>query len=387
MKQAKRILIVDDEAGIRRILQVSFEKAGYEVAIAEDAAQALVALSEVEFDVVLTDVTMPGMNGYELLREVRMVSQARVIIMTAFGTIPQAVQAIREGAFEFVTKPFDLENLKKVVHAAILDKPVRTEAAPFVGEPFVYASEAMQDVFVTARQVAKSRATVLITGESGVGKEVVANAIHFGSPRAANPFVAVSCAALPDALLESELFGHEKGAFTGADTQKVGRFELAQQGTLFLDEIGEIPMLTQVKLLRVLQERSIERLGSATPQAIDVRLITATNRDLSAEVEAGNFRLDLLYRLQVVEIQIPPLRARLEDVKPLARHFLKKFCAENARSPLDIESGALDALLAYSWPGNVRELENTIERAVVLADEDETTLRLSHWPQALRRAA
>lgn len=390
MKNEKRLLIVDDEAGIRRILQVAFEKSGYIVDVAENGEGAIELALQRKHDCVLTDVTMPGMNGYQLLRELgSRCPGTRVIVMTAFGTIPQAVQAIRDGAYEFVTKPFDLDNLKKVVGAAFADQGSRPASfvAPSVASGFVFASAAMAEVFETAKQVAKSRATVLITGESGVGKEVIANTIHQNSPRANHPYVAVSCAALPDALLESELFGHERGAFTGADVAKAGRFELANEGTLFLDEIGEIPMMTQVKLLRALQERSVERLGSATPVPVDVRLITATNRDLQAEVDRGTFRLDLLYRLQVVEINVPPLRERTEDIEPLAKHFISKFCRENGRPMMHMSDDGLEELCRFNWPGNVRELENTIERAVVLSAESETTLYPHHWPKSVRKAA
>jgi transcriptional regulator with PAS, ATPase and Fis domain len=245
----------------------------------------------------------------------------------------------------------------------------------------------MREVLATIEQVADSRATILVTGESGTGKEVVARLIHDLSTRASAPYVALSCAALPETLLESELFGYVKGAFTGADTDKPGRFETAQGGTLFLDEIGDIPAATQVKLLRVLQEREIERLGSTRPTPIDVRLVTATNRDLGEAVEDGSFRLDLLYRLQVVEILLPPLRDRKEDVMPLAEHFLARFSAENGRRLTRVSDGALTALLAYAWPGNVRELENTMERAVVLAAREDEVLAVDHLPKHIKTAA
>lgn len=245
----------------------------------------------------------------------------------------------------------------------------------------------MLEISETLRQVADSRATVLITGESGTGKEVAARLIHEYSPRSDQNFVAISCAALPETLLESELFGHEKGAFTGADSAKPGRFELADKGTFFLDEVGDIPMPTQIKLLRVLQEREFERLGATQPTKVDVRLVTATNRDLQQAVDEGIFRLDLLYRLQVVEIQLPPLRKRLEDIKPLAEHFLAKYSAENGRSLASLSHDAFEAMIAYGWPGNIRELENTMERATVMAQPDEEEVLPKHLPTKLRPAA
>ena len=388
-----RILIVDDEPNIRRILQVAFEKLNYETCLAENVEAALTILAESTFDAVLTDVTMPGKSGYELLVEVRRLwPNLPVVIMTAYGTIPQAVQAVRGGAFEYVTKPFDLESLKKVVEAAVRSKPACASASsakntslPPMG--IIAESPVMLEVVETIRQVADSRATVLISGESGVGKEMVAKMIHEYSPRAAKNFVAISCAALPDTLLESELFGYEKGAFTGANGSKIGRFELASEGTLFLDEIGEIPHSIQVKLLRVLQERQFERLGATKPTKVDVRLVTATNKDLQTEVELGNFRLDLLYRLQVVELRVPPLRERVEDIKPLARFFLNKFGAENGRDALDIDPTALAILQSYKWPGNVRELENTMERATVLSSKIEQFLSPKLLPTSMVRAA
>ncbi len=394
MSKKPQILIVDDELNIRRILQMAFEKAGYDAVTAEDGRTALMELEKQRFDAVITDVTMPGMTGYELQRLINEAApEIPVIIMTAFGTIPQAVAAIRNGAFEYITKPFDLEHLKKVVASAVDQgnepkKQVRKAKKSVLGdEPFLAVSDSMRQVLETVKQVADSRATIMIGGESGVGKEVVANALHTLSGRAKKPFVAVSCAALPETLLESELFGYEKGAFTGANGAKIGRFEAAEQGTLFLDEIGEIPHTVQVKLLRVLQEREIERLGSTKPTKIDVRLVTATHRDLNAAVESGAFRLDLLYRLQVVEIKIPALRERIEDIVPLAQMFMQKFAAENQREALAIGEAAKAAMEHYYWPGNVRELENTIERAMVLAPATATELEVKLLPERVQKAA
>lgn len=389
MSAKKRILIVDDELNIRRILQASFEKAGWFALTAEDATQALETLGRESVDCVLTDVTMPGLSGFDLHDRIRAEwPHMPVVIMTAFGTIPQAVQAIRNGAFEFVTKPFDLESLKKVMAASTSSTPSkRSTVAARTQRPFIAESPAMKEIVELVRQVADSRATVLITGESGTGKEVISRLIHSLSPRSESSFVAISCAALPETLLEAELFGYEKGAFTGADSAKAGRFELADGGTLLLDEVGDIPMPTQIKLLRVLQEREFERLGATKPTRVDVRLITATNRDLQQSVDEGTFRLDLLYRLQVIEIHLPALRERKEDIVPLAEHFMAKYAQENGRSLASIGAEAEAALLAYPWPGNVRELENTMERATVIAQPDAAELTTALLPAKMRPAA
>lgn len=387
MKKGGRVLIVDDEPNIRRILQAAFEKQGLEARIAESAEAALARLPSEPVDCVLTDVTMPGMNGYEFHRKLRETHpDMPVVIMTAYGTIPQAVQAIRDGAYEYVTKPFDLNSLIKVVRSAIThDAPRKPRKRAGAAEPVgvIAESPAMAEVLRVAERAADSRATVLLTGESGVGKEVIAKFIHARSPRSGEKFVAVSCAALPETLLESELFGYEKGAFTGAQASKLGRFELANKGTLFLDEIGEVPQTIQVKLLRVLQEREFERLGAVEPTKVDVRLLAATNKDLPTEVDAGRFRLDLLYRLQVVELTIPPLRERREDIEPLTRSFLLKFSQENGRAVREVDPKALEALLRYAWPGNVRELENAVERAVVLASPEQQALTVELLPKVV----
>jgi len=392
MSSKGTILIVDDEPNIRLVLQAAFEKAGYKAFVAEDAPSALESFDQNKPQCVLTDVTMPGRSGYELLRDIMSRSpETPVVIMTAYGTIPQAIQAIREGAYEYVTKPFDLDALKRIVASAFDSKGqtnVRSARTSVVSAPtFIAESHSMKEIASTIQQVADTRATVMIGGESGVGKEVIARALHTSSTRSHKPFVAVSCAALPETLLESELFGHEKGAFTGADKAKPGRFELAHEGTLFLDEIGEVPASVQVKLLRVLQEREIERLGSGKPQKVDVRVVTATNRNLRDAVAEGMFRLDLLYRLQVIEIVIPPLRERVEDILPLAQHFLNKYCEENSRPQMQIDHDAQRQLLQYRWPGNVRELENVVERAVVLAAPGELALTAALLPGTLLRAA
>ena len=385
------VLVVDDEPNIRRILQVAFDKVGYKTLTAEDGAHALATLDSEQVDLVLTDVTMPGITGYELLREIKSKRpDLPVVIMTAYGTIPQAIQAIRDGAFEYVTKPFDLDVVKKIVQVALTAPPPakkqKSKTADSAG-PFLAESAAMKEVLELVRQVADSRATVMIGGESGVGKEVVAKALHRLSSRERKPFVAVSCAAIPEGLLEAELFGYEKGAFTGAQGAKAGKFESANEGSLFLDEVGEIPLPIQVKLLRVLQEREVERLGANRPTKIDLRLITATHRNLDEAVAQGLFRLDLLYRLKVVELHIPPLRERLEDIVPLACLFLKRHAEENGRGALRIGPGVEKLLLSYAWPGNVRELENSMERATVLAPPGCEELLPALLPLHLRHAA
>lgn len=395
MSSKKRVLVVDDELNIRRILQASFDKNGWVALTAESGEEALAVLGREEVDCVLTDVTMPGLSGYDLQKQIaEKYPNLPVVIMTAFGTIPQAIEAIRSGAFEFVTKPFDLDSVKKVVQSALEGDSAKTKKSsrkkPVGGsasKAFIAESPAMKEILEMVQQVADSRATVLVTGESGTGKEVIARLIHTYSNRNENPFVAISCAALPETLLESELFGHEKGAFTGADSAKAGRFELADTGTFFLDEVGDIPMPIQIKLLRVLQEREFERLGATKPTRVDVRLVTATNRDLQEAVDDGLFRLDLLYRLQVVEIHLPPLRERVEDIKPLCEHFLAKYSEENGRSLATVSDEALAALVNYSWPGNVRELENTMERATVMAKADETEMLVKHLPSKMQKAA
>ena len=366
--------MVDDEPNLRRVLQAALEKAGYAVRTAEDGAVALARMAERPADLVLTDGTMPGMDGMDLVVALRdRWPDAKVVLMTAFGTIPLAVQAIRNGATEFVTKPFDLDALKRTLEGALRDAKPKTGK---VGEesPFIAVSPAMKEVEALVRQVADSRATVMIGGESGVGKEVVARALHRLGARSAQAFVPVSCAAIPETLLEAELFGHEKGAFTGATGARAGRFEAADGGTLFLDEVGEIPLSVQAKLLRAVQEREVERLGANRATKVDLRLVTATHRDLDAAVAAGAFRLDLLYRLRVVEIEIPPLRDRPEDLLPLVRMFLGKAAEREGRPPLEVGPEAERALLAHPWPGNVRELENVMERATVLAPAKEAEL-------------
>lgn len=384
---AHTILVVDDELNIRRVLERAFAKEGYQVQTAEGGHQALRVLAETPCDLMLTDVVMPDMTGLELLKRARQQHpNLQVVLMTAYGTIPTAVEAMRAGAFDFLTKPLDMEVLRKVVRNALREAThapktaVRKAAVKRKRTAFIGESPAIRKVLETVERVADTRTTVLITGESGTGKELIARMLHERSSRADKPFIALSCAAIPETLLEVELFGAVKGAYTGADADRVGKFEAADGGTLFLDEIGDIPSLIQVKLLRVLQEREIERLGSNTPIPIDVRLVTATNRDLEAAVESGAFRSDLYYRLQVVHIHLPPLRERREDIPLLADYFLRKFAEENGRALRTISDEAMRLLQNACWKGNVRELENVIESAVVLAPPDAEILLPEHLP-------
>jgi two-component system response regulator AtoC len=387
------VLIVDDEENIRRVLSMALQKEGYHTITASGGHQALKLLDEARCDVMLSDMVMPDMNGLELLRRAREKQpELLVVMMTAYGTIPAAVEAMRLGAVDFLTKPLEMDVLRKVIRNALRDRErglktpsVRKRDAARKTTPFISNSPAIQQVLTIVERVADTRTTVLITGESGTGKELIARMLHEKSSRAGGPFVAVSCAAIPETLLEVELFGAVKGAYTGADTDRIGKFEAANGGTLFLDEIGDIPPLIQVKLLRVLQEREIERLGSNKPIPVDVRLVAATNRDLEQAVQAGSFRADLFYRLQVVHIHLPPLRERPEDIPLLVEYFIRKYAEENRRAMRAVCPDTLKLLQAYPWPGNVRELENTIESAVVLAPPDATVLLPEHLPPHLRR--
>jgi two-component system, NtrC family, response regulator HydG len=379
-KPKGRILVVDDEPSARSGMEKLLSQEGYDVSVAADGPSALAIAADSPPDVVITDLKMPKMDGVALLGKLR--EQDRdlpVIMVTAFGDVGSAVNAMRAGAADYLTKPVDFDALAMAIERALERRELRAEADELRRQlreregdglgGLIGASPAMQKVYRTARQVAGARATVLITGESGTGKGELARAIHQKGPRAHAPFVALHCAALVESLLESELFGHERGAFTGAEKRRIGRFEQAHGGTLFLDEVGEIPASTQVKLLRVLQERTFERVGGNEPIQVDVRLIAATNRDLAADVQDGRFREDLYYRLNVVHIDMPPLRIRDNDVLLLANHFLRRFAADNRRKIEGFSDRARAKLLAHRWPGNVRELENAIERAVVLCEE------------------
>lgn len=378
-----RVLIVDDERNTREGLARALRR-HYDVQLADSGMQALSLIEEAPVDAVLTDLRMPGMDGLTLVRRLLASDPQPVcILLTAYGNVETAVEAMKNGAYDFLTKPVNLDRLEVVLRRAIESRRMAQQNqelqqqvdAKFGMEKIIGEAPPMQEVFDTIRQVAPSRATVLIQGESGTGKELVAHALHNLSPRARNPFIAVHCAALSGQLLESELFGHEKGSFTGATAQRQGRFERADGGTLFLDEIGEIPPETQVKILRVLEERSFERVGGGETVEVDTRLVVATNRNLREMVDAGDFREDLFFRLNVVQVNLPPLRERHQDIPLLLHHFLKGFCQENGRELAGFTAEAIEALVEYRWPGNIRELRNLVERMVVLARGDRLTLR------------
>jgi two-component system NtrC family response regulator len=374
------ILIVDDEINYTRILAAVLDDAGFETLTANSGSEALDLLYASDVDLLLTDMKMPSMDGIDLLERVKQKDpDLPVIMMTAHGTVEKAVEAMQKGAYNYILKPFDNDRLLLYVDKALAMYRVVKEnrrlrnavANRYSFHNIIGKSKAMQDVFQIIRKVAPSAATVLIEGASGTGKELVANALHVNSPRKDKPLVAVNCSALAESLLESELFGHEKGAFTGAVALKKGRFEIADGGTLFLDEIGDLSPGLQVKLLRVLQERVIERVGGVKPIPVNIRLVTATNKSLKAEVTSGHFREDLFYRLNVVSITLPPLRERLEDIRPLVEHFLAKYSDERSTGlPVTGIDREVERLFyEYNWPGNVRELENVIERAVVMSPE------------------
>ena len=375
MKARSRIMIVDDDKntrdGLKRVLGQD-----YEVVLAENGDSALKLLNEQHIDVILSDVRMPGMDGMTLLQKAVHHTPPPICIMfTAYGSVEIAVDAMKNGAYDFLMKPVNLEHLELLIKRALHSQAVEIENSKLKAElddrygieNILGHSRPMHEVFDIIRQAAPTSATVLLLGESGTGKELVAHAIHNLSPRAKGPFIAVHCASLSTTLLESELFGHEKGAFTGATERRRGRFELADGGTLFLDEVSEIDPAIQVKLLRVLEERRFERVGGSETIEVDIRLITATNRDLKSVVDAGQFRQDLFYRLDVVNIVLPTLRARLEDVPLLCHHFVKEFAKKDGKPIEDITPEALQILSSYSWPGNVRELRNAIERMVVMS--------------------
>ena len=368
MTTQERVLIVDDEEQMRELLAKVLEKNCYQVTTAGDGGQALALLEKEPMDLVVTDVRMPGLDGMEALRAIKELSpEIVVIIMTAFGSIDQAVQAVKEGAYDYINKPFKIDEILLTFKKALDERRLRHELRTrYHFENLIGKSRAMQEVFSLIEQVATSRSTVMIYGKSGTGKELVARAIHYNSLRASKAFVAVNCAAIPSELLESELFGHEKGAFTGAIATKVGKFELATGGSLFLDEVGSMRLDLQAKILRALQEREIERVGGTRIIKIDVRVIAATNRDLKKAVEEATFREDLYYRLNVVPITLPDLKDRQEDIPLLANHFVQKFAQESNPNIREISKEAMGILLSYPWPGNVRELENVIERAVTL---------------------
>jgi DNA-binding NtrC family response regulator len=380
MNQAKQsILVVEDEAKLRRLVELHLADEGFQVQSASDAETALQLLNKESFDLLLSDFKLPGMNGLEFLQAAKRVdAQMPVVIMTAYGSVESAVDAMKAGASDYVLKPFSLAELVLIIRKELDSHKLREENRSLreaLGRRYEYAnivaqSEKMQAVLALVERVAPSNVTVLIGGESGVGKDLIARAIHEHSQRASGPFIKINSTAIPETLLESELFGYEKGAFSGATTSKPGKFELADRGTLFLDEIGDVPASIQVKLLRVLQEREFERLGGTKTHKVDVRLIAATNRDLRAALEEKTFREDLYYRLNVVAIDIPPLRDHKEDIPALAKFFLEKFARESNAPPKSITPDAMKLLMDFRWPGNVRELENVIQRAVTLGTGD-----------------
>lgn len=381
----QQILVVDDEANLRRVLSAQLSRDGYEVHTAEDGERATAFIREHHVDLVISDLRMPKMGGLELLRWTQTEEpRLPVMILTAHGTVDTAVEALKMGAVDYISKPFDQEEVRRLVRKALQVGRLAHRDASHPGARglpegtrfgMIGASRAVRDLYAVLDRVAATPTTVLISGESGTGKELVAQALHEHSSRAGRPFIKVNCAAIPHALIESELFGYDKGAFTGAVGSKPGRFELAQGGTLFLDEIGEIPLEMQVKLLRVLQEGELERVGGLKTIRVDVRLIAATNRDLRRETAAGRFREDLFYRLNVVPIELPPLRDRIDDVPMLAAFFLEKFNARLGKAIQGIDEQALLRLSRYRWPGNIRELENFMERAVLFADGNRVTVR------------
>lgn len=370
------ILIVEDEPRMRRLLEISLGEDGHSVSALEDAEKGLIHLRKEAVDLVVTDLKLPGMNGLEFLQEGKRLNAALpFVVMTAYGSVETAVDAMKAGASDYVLKPFTMAEMKLVINKELDVQQVRDEnrrlkealGKRYHFQNIVGHSKKMQEVLALVERVAPTNSTVLIGGESGVGKDLIARAIHQNSRRANGPFIKINSTAIPDTLFESELFGFERGAFTGALASKPGKFELADKGTLFLDEIGDVPAPIQVKLLRVLQEREFERLGGTKTLKVDVRMIAATNRDLRAALEEKTFREDLYYRLNVVPIDIPPLREHKEDISDLVNHFLARFAADNEKEIEGITPAALNALSAYHWPGNIRQLENMVERAVALS--------------------
>jgi two-component system response regulator PilR (NtrC family) len=381
---SRSILIIDDEQSMVDFLTLLFEGEGLDVTTAGSVTAARGQIGSQSFDLVLSDILMKDGNGLDLLREIKeLAPQTAVIMMTAYGSTKSAIEAMKLGAFNYISKPFDVEELKVMTRAAIEKSSLEVENLYLKKEleqkyrfsNIVGRSGRMQEIFSLIERVARTASTVLVQGESGTGKELIARAIHYASPRRDGRFLSINCGALPESLLESELFGHEKGAFTGAIREKKGLFQEADRGSLFLDEIGEMTPPMQVKLLRALQDRRIRRVGGNREEAVDVRIIAATNQDLQSQIAAGLFREDLYYRINVIPIQLPPLRQRREDISLLVEHFIRKYSELMGIPPKPISIDAMKALEAYDWPGNVRELENTIERALALATADRLTTR------------
>ena len=381
------ILVADDDRAHRDMLRANLEHAGYSVMEVTNGSEAVKCVKTQHPDLVLMDMRMPEMDGLTAVKEIRKINErVPILIMTAYGTIENAVQTVKSGAYDYILKPLDMSVLMKTIKIGLQKQDEQEEQSKLVSsETYIAESSVMKDIFALAEKVARSEANVLLTGESGTGKEVLANFIQEKSARSDKPFVKVNCAALHDQLLESELFGHEKGAFTGAVAQRKGRFELADTGTIFLDEIGDMALETQAKILRALQQGTFERLGGTQTIKTDCRVIAATNKDLEAAVAAGRFREDLYYRLSVVPMPIPPLRERKEDIPALANYFLKKHSEKNRKHMKRIAQEAMDKLVAYDWPGNVRELSNCIERAVILSLGDDITLE--SLPNSIRQSS
>jgi len=383
MNKQINILLVDDEEPVRESLYLLLKNADYRISGCGSGEEALQLLANEQFDIIVTDLFLPDITGIDILTKAKLFSPSiEVILITGHASAETAVRAMKEGAFDYITKPLNIEELRVIITKAIEKQQILSENISLKKQlrdkyefsNIIGSSPAMQKVFSRITKVIKTDSTVLVLGESGTGKELIAKAIHSNGPRRDKPFIAVHCGAIPENLLESELFGHTKGAFTGAIRDKMGKFEAANHGTIFLDEIATLPMHLQIKLLRVLQEQEVERIGSNKPTKLDVRIISATNVNLEEEVKKGNFRDDLFYRLNVIPVTLPPLRERFEDILPLVRHFLAKYCKEMDRPIMSIAREALMALEVYNWPGNVRELENVVERTVALTEGDQITL-------------
>ena len=404
MTKKPRILVIDDEAAMRGALKDWLMEDGYDVGTASGGEEAISMAKDKEWEVVLLDLKMPGMDGLEVLKRLKEINpDAEILMMTAYATVDTAVQAMKEGAFDYLVKPFDPDQVQMLIKKIVAHRELVLEnillrrqlEEKSQYDEIVGKSDAMQEIFDLISLAAPTDSTILITGESGTGKELIAQAIHGNSQRCYMPFIAVSCGALPDSLLESELFGYEKGAFTGADHTRRGRFEMADKGTLFLDEIGDISLKTQVDLLRVLQEKTLHRLGGEAFIKVDVRILAATNRDLQKAIKEKRFREDLYYRLNVISIHVPPLRERKEDIPLLVETFIRKYCLEMNREYKKIAPPALKLLMDYDWPGNVRELENVIERALVIGQDREILsddlpfsrkeIKPEHFPKSLKK--